>query len=145
MTSIEKAKSVLPLPELMARCGLGDRAKKSAKCPFHWIIALDDAKKNADDKRGARFVTRFTKPSRNTQEEIPPYEWHLVTDNANGKVSISYEQTQTLEVFMQLITDGVTDCAELAAGNESLQGHHFQVGKENDGCRPAQENKSKTV
>ena len=79
-----------------------------------WIIALDDAKKNADDRRGARFVTRFTKASRNTQEEIPPYEWHLVTDNANGKVSISYEQTQTQEVFMQLITDGVTDCADLA-------------------------------
>ena len=35
MTPIEKAKSVLPLPDLMARCGLGDRAKKSAKCPFH--------------------------------------------------------------------------------------------------------------
>jgi putative DNA primase/helicase len=79
-----------------------------------WIIALDDAKKNADDKRGARFITRFTKPSRNTQEEIPSYEWHLVTDNANGKVSISYEKTQSLEVFMQLITDGVTDCAEIA-------------------------------
>ena len=79
-----------------------------------WIIALDDAKKNADDKRGARFVTRFTKPSRNTQEEIPSYEWHLVTDNANGKVTISYEKTQSLEVFMQLITDGVTDCAEIA-------------------------------
>ncbi len=79
-----------------------------------WIIALDDAKKNADDKRGARFVTRFTKASRNTQEEIPPYEWHLVTDNANGKVSILHEQTQTQEVFMQLITDGVTDCADIA-------------------------------
>ena len=79
-----------------------------------WIIALDDAKKNADDKRGARFVTRFTKSSRNTQEEIPPYEWHVITDNENGKVSISYKQTQTQEVFMQLITDGVTDCADLA-------------------------------
>jgi hypothetical protein len=79
-----------------------------------WIIALDDAKKNADDKRGARFVTRFTKPSRNNQEEIPPYEWHLVTDNANGKVTISYELTQSSEVFMQLIRDGVTDNADLA-------------------------------
>ena len=86
-----------------------------------WIIALDDAKKNADDKRGARFVTRFTKPSRNTQEEIPPYEWHLVTDNANGKVSISCEQTQTLKVFMQLIADGVSDCAEIA--------HEMKVSK----------------
>jgi hypothetical protein len=35
MSRIEKAKSILPLPDLMARCGLGDRAKKSAKCPFH--------------------------------------------------------------------------------------------------------------
>jgi len=61
-----------------------------------------------------RFVTRFTKPSRNTQDEIPPYEWHLVTDNANGKVTISYEQTQSSEVFMQLITDGVTNCADIA-------------------------------
>jgi RecA-family ATPase len=80
-----------------------------------WIIALDDAKKNADDKRGARFVTRFSKPSRNTQEEIPPYEWHLVTDSANGQVTISYKTTQSLEVFMQLIRDGVTDCADIAA------------------------------
>lgn len=79
-----------------------------------WIIALDDAKKDADDKRGARFVTRFTKPSRNTQEEIPPLEWHLITDDANGKVTISYEKTQSLEVFMQLIMDGVTDCGDLA-------------------------------
>jgi hypothetical protein len=28
-----------------------------------WIIALDDARKDADDKRGARFVSRFTKPA----------------------------------------------------------------------------------
>jgi hypothetical protein len=35
VTPIEKAKSVLPLRDLMARYGFGDRAKKSAKCPFH--------------------------------------------------------------------------------------------------------------
>ena len=35
MTPIEKAKSVLPLPDLMARCGFGARAKQSARCPFH--------------------------------------------------------------------------------------------------------------
>jgi len=42
-----------------------------------WIIALDDAKKDADDKRGARFISRFTKPSRNTQEEMPAYSGTL--------------------------------------------------------------------
>lgn len=79
-----------------------------------WIIALDDAKKNADDRRGARFISRFTKPSRNTQEEVPAYEWHFVTDNATGKVSISHRLAQTMDVFLGLIEDGVTECSEIA-------------------------------
>jgi CHC2 zinc finger len=32
---IDQAKRRLPLPELMAQVGLGDRAKKTAHCPFH--------------------------------------------------------------------------------------------------------------
>ena len=78
-----------------------------------WIIALDDAKKNADDKRGARFVSRFTKPSRNTQEEVPAFEWHFITE-PNGEVSISYKLAQTMDVFLGLIGDGVNDCAAIA-------------------------------
>jgi hypothetical protein len=34
-TKIDEAKSRLRLPELMSRVGLGERAKKSAHCPFH--------------------------------------------------------------------------------------------------------------
>jgi putative DNA primase/helicase len=79
-----------------------------------WIIALDDAKQNADDKRGARFVSRFTKPSRNTQEEPAAFEWHLVTDEATGLVSIGYRQAQTMDVFLGLIEDGVRDCHQIA-------------------------------
>jgi hypothetical protein len=79
-----------------------------------WIIALDDAKKDADDKRGARFISRFTKPSRNTQEEIPAYEWHFVTDGATGIVSIGCKLAQTMDVFLGLIEDGVTECGQIA-------------------------------
>src|SRR5262249_15631837 len=68
-----------------------------------WIIALDNASKNADDKRGARFVSHFTKPSRNTQEEVPAYEWHFVTDKPTGLVSMSHSQAQTLDVFRSII------------------------------------------
>jgi hypothetical protein len=35
VSRIAEAKSRLPLPELMSRYGLGDRAKKSSRCPFH--------------------------------------------------------------------------------------------------------------
>lgn len=79
-----------------------------------WIIALDDAKKSAEDKSGARFVSRFTKPSRNTQEEIPAYEWHIATDSATGTVSVTHKQAQSLDVFRQVIEDGVTDCTQIA-------------------------------
>ena len=78
-----------------------------------WIIALDDQKGNADDKRGARFVSYFTKPSRNTQEEVPAVEWHFVTE-ANGDVSIAHKQAQTLDVFRSVIESGVSKCDEIA-------------------------------
>src|SRR5215469_7556706 len=67
-----------------------------------WIIALDDQKGNADDKRGARFISRFTKPSRNTQEEVPACEWHFITE-VNGEVSILHKLAQTMDVFLGLI------------------------------------------
>jgi hypothetical protein len=79
-----------------------------------WIIALDDTKKNADEKRGARFISRLTKPSRNTQEDVAAYEWHFVTDNATGEISVSHQLAQTMDVFLGLIEDGVTECSEIA-------------------------------
>jgi putative DNA primase/helicase len=77
-----------------------------------WIIALDDMKTNADDKRGARFISHFTKPSRNTQDEVPAYEWHFVTES--GAVTIGHKRAQTLDVFRSVIESGVTKCDEIA-------------------------------
>src|SRR5207248_4145588 len=67
---------------LVHHAGRNGEARGTSKreAAAFWVIALDDARKLADDNRGARFVTRFTKSSRNTQEEIPPYQWHIVTD-----------------------------------------------------------------
>jgi hypothetical protein len=79
-----------------------------------WVIALDDAKKQADDKRGARFISRFTKPSRNTQDEVLPFEWHVVTDPVTGEVSVACKAAQTMDVFRQLVDEGVTECNQLA-------------------------------
>ena len=79
-----------------------------------WVISLNDGKKHADDKRGARFISIFTKPSRNTQDEVPSYEWHVVTDPVTGEVTVGCKLAQTLDVFRQLIADGVTECNQLA-------------------------------
>ena len=78
-----------------------------------WIIALDDMKAHADDKRGARFISRFDKPSRNTHEDVPAYEWHFVTEE-DGTVTIGHEKAHELSVFRQIIAEGVTRCEQIA-------------------------------
>jgi hypothetical protein len=79
-----------------------------------WIIALDDAKRQNDERRGARFVSRFTKPSRNTPEDVASYEWHIATDPLTGEISVTHKLASSLEVFRQIITEGVTDCTQVA-------------------------------
>jgi hypothetical protein len=91
-----------------------------------WVIALDDAKKQSDDKRGARFISRFTKPSRNTQEEIPAYEWHIVTDRVTGEISVAHKLAQSMDVFRHCIEEGVTDCTQLS---EELKTSKGQISK----------------
>lgn len=78
-----------------------------------WIIVLDDSKKDSGVKRGVRFVSRFTKPSRNTQNEIPVYEWHMVTEDED-LVTISCMEGHTLDVFKGVIESGVTKPTEIA-------------------------------
>src|SRR5262249_7268799 len=82
--------------------------------PLSWQIVLDDLKQNCDDKRGARFVSRFTKPSRNTQDNVPAYEWHFVTE-ATREISISHKIAESLDVFRAVIESGVTECDQIAA------------------------------
>lgn len=79
-----------------------------------WIIKLDDAKKQSDDKRGARFISHFTKPSRNTQEEIPAYEWHVTTDPLTGQIDVTHHLAQSMDVFLKCLEDGVTECSQIA-------------------------------
>jgi AAA domain len=94
-----------------------------------WIIALDDTKKNVDDNRGARFISHFTKPSRNTQEKVAAYEWHFVTDNATGQVSVSHQLAQTMDVFLGLIEDGVTECSEIAEEMKTSKASVSRIAK----------------
>jgi len=76
-----------------------------------WIIALDASR--TDDNHGARFTSRFTKPSRNSQEDVPAYAWHFVTESS-GEVAISCKQAHALDVFRQLVEEGVTECDQIA-------------------------------
>lgn len=77
-----------------------------------WIIQIDDMRK--EEEAGARFMTRFTKASRNTPNEIPDYEWHFKTDETTGLVSITHRISHSLTVFRAVIESGVTKPSEIA-------------------------------
>ena len=79
-----------------------------------WVIQLDDAKKDSDDRNGARFISRFTKSSRNTQLDVPSYEWHFLTDYATNEVHIDCKLSEGLAVFHAVIESGVTKPSEIA-------------------------------
>jgi putative DNA primase/helicase len=80
-----------------------------------WIIALEDLRQaaGAEERKGAYFISRFTKPSRNTQDETPAYRWHFVTEKS-GAVTVTCEVAEELEVFRKIIEEGVIKCGEIA-------------------------------
>ena len=79
-----------------------------------WILSLTDAKSSHADPRGARFVSRFTKPSRNTQQHIPAIEWHYQTEESTGEVRRSHRVADNLELLRQMVAEGITSCSDLA-------------------------------
>jgi len=79
-----------------------------------WVIQLDDAKKDSEDRDGARFITRFTKASRNTQRDVPAYEWHFLTDFSTNEVNIICKRSEGLAVFHAVLESGVAKPSEIA-------------------------------
>lgn len=78
-----------------------------------WIIELKDAKGEGDP--GAKFISHFAKPSRNTGEPMPDLLWHFTTDDA-GLVTIDCELAKDteFETFVRHVEDGVESVKEIA-------------------------------
>jgi AAA domain len=78
-----------------------------------WIMELRDVRQEGDP--GAKFVSHFSKPSRNTGEPMPDLLWHFTTGK-DGKTKIHCETMQATEYqqFIQHVLDGVTRQGDLA-------------------------------
>lgn len=90
-----------------------------------WIIELRDARQDGDT--GAKFVSHFAKPSRNTGEPLPDLLWHFTSD-AEGRTHIHCETAQVTEYeqFIQHVLEGVTTQADIA---EMMSKHRGCVSK----------------
>ena len=78
-----------------------------------WIVELRDAKTEGD--KGAKFISHFAKPSRNTGDAVPDLFWHFTTDD-HGVVSIHCEAalSSEYETFIRHVIDGVEVQADIA-------------------------------
>lgn len=78
-----------------------------------WVLRLDDALDAAVVKRSAKFVTMFTKPSRHTAAEVPPFNWEFAPDSA-GRCVVTCREASGLEVFLQWLAEGLENCKDIA-------------------------------
>ena len=79
-----------------------------------WIIELRDARQESDP--GAKFVSHFAKPSRNTGDPLPDMLWHFTTDKVSGITDVHCELAQDDEYdqFIQHVIDGVSSQKDIA-------------------------------
>ena len=91
-----------------------------------WIIELRDARQETDP--GAKFVSHFAKPSRNSGEPLPDLLWHFTTDKVSGITDIKCELAinSEYEQFLQHVREGVTTQKDIA---ELMNRHKGTVSK----------------
>ena len=80
-----------------------------------WILELRDAKTEGDS--GAKFISHFAKPSRNTGQPLADLQWHFTSDERHRThVHCEKAQASEYEQFIQHVHEGVdrqTDIADL--------------------------------
>lgn len=79
-----------------------------------WVIRLDDATDATSARSGAKFVSTFTKPSRNTPRNPAPFEWTITTNAGTGKASVAYKEADGEEAVLGWVRNGLTTCSEIA-------------------------------
>ena len=93
------------------RAGSHMRGTSKREDASTWVMGLA-APSAADTTPGARFVGRFTKNREGDQSELGPWQWTFRTD-ATG-THVTHEKMDALEMFVQLVRDGLSSCSEIA-------------------------------
>ena len=78
-----------------------------------WILELRDARQENDP--GAKFVSHFAKPSRNSGEPLPDLLWHFTTrDDGVTEIKCELAVTNDYETFILHVLEGVTSQKDIA-------------------------------
>jgi hypothetical protein len=78
-----------------------------------WILQLTDAK--VEGEEGAKFISHFAKPSRNTSKAMPDLLWHFTTPLGGATViECTPAELSEYEQFIQHVMDGVESQKDIA-------------------------------
>ena len=93
------------------RNGANMRGTSKREDASSWVMRLD-APSVADDTVGARFIGRFTKKREGEEAEAGPWQWTFQT--TNGITRVHHVRMDNLDAFIQLVTDGMDSCRDIA-------------------------------
>ena len=88
------------------------RGHSKREDPSAWILRLDMPKDSLDEHEGAHFISRFTK-WRNASKCPASLEWMFRTKE-NGAIDITVDDASSIDIFKQLIEQGVSNNKQLA-------------------------------
>jgi AAA domain len=88
-----------------------------------WVMRLDQVDE-VEPKRGARFLSRFTK-DRNSKTDQAPIRWSFET--IGELVAISYEEARSIDVFRQWVEDGLESASDIAEEMGVTKGYVSQL------------------
>jgi hypothetical protein len=100
------------------------RGSSKREDPSFWVIRLD-APNDAEPKDGANFTSRFTK-WRNATKQPKSYEW-LYKPTINGEALIEVKEASPIQIFYDLIANGLDTCTEIAAEMGVTNGYISQL------------------
>lgn len=93
------------------RAGTHMRGTTKREDASTWVMGLA-APSAADATPGARFVGRFTKNREGEEGEVGPWQWTFQT--VSSKTTVTHEKMDALDMFIQLVRDGLGKCTDIA-------------------------------
>jgi len=102
------------------------RGHSKREDPAFWILRLD-APIDAEEKSGARFISRFTK-WRNATKKPASYEWNYKPVGVDDKeICVEFKEASPLQVFRDLIASGVNTNSAMATEMDVTAGYISQL------------------
>ncbi len=125
LLELRRRKITLILVHHAGRNGLG-RGTTKREDPASWVVSLTDAKDGGAG--GARFVSHFSKPSRNAPDGVADQEWSIETAQ-DGTISVECGAAESKDRFRQAIENGFTKNGEIAQHLNLQKAHVSKLAK----------------